>query len=329
LDTITDFFQTMQIVGVVQARLEATAPWGLKQGEDAEDGDHSAATAPSQFAHFGMLTRGNCWLSVEGIPEPILLAGGDCFLLAPGSSYTLRDNPRTHARSFCEIAPKNGDQVMQYGGGGAPTTIILGWFRFGATSVKPLTRLLPPLILIKADQAQSLALHTTMSMLASETAASAPGSELVVNRLADMLFIHSIRAHIASHPEDCKNGLLRAIFDPQIGVALKSMHERVEHPWTVESLATASGMSRSAFAVRFKELVGETPLEYLTSWRMQKATGLLQKGGQKLFEVAKFVGYDSDAAFSKAFKRVFGVAPREYRRGETTRHEARFSGHLT
>jgi transcriptional regulator GlxA family with amidase domain len=108
--------------------------------------------------------------------------------------------------------------------------------------------------------------------------------------------------------------LLRAIFDPQISSALKSMHENVEHRWTVESLAAASGMSRSAFAVRFKELVGETPLEYLTNWRMQRATGLLQKGDKKLFDVAKSVGYDSDAAFSKAFKRVLGVPPREYRR---------------
>jgi transcriptional regulator GlxA family with amidase domain len=146
---------------------------------------------------------------------------------------------------------------------------------------------------------------------------TAPGSELVVNRLADMLFIHSIRAHIGSQSEACKNGLLLAIFDPQIGVALKSMHEKVDQPWTVESLAAACGMSRSAFAVRFKELVGETPLEYLTSWRMQKATGLLQKGDQKLFEVAKSVGYDSDAAFSKAFKRILGVAPRAYRRNAT------------
>jgi AraC-like DNA-binding protein len=310
----------MQIVGVVHARLEATAPWGLKSDTDVEEGtakdkrSAESAASPSHFAHFGMLSRGNCWLSVEGIPDPIPLAGGDCFLLAPGSAYSLRDNPGTGVRSLCEVAPKSGSQVVEFGGGGTPTTIISGWFRFGATSVKPLTRWLPPLILIKADQAQSLALHTTLNMLASETAVSAPGSELIVNRLADMLFIHSLRAYIGSRSEACKNGVLRAIFDPQIGVALKSMHEKVEHPWTVESLAAASGMSRSAFAVRFKDLVGETPLEYLTSWRMQKATGLLQKGDQKLFEVAKSVGYDSDAAFSKAFKRVFGVAPRAYRR---------------
>src|ERR1700730_18684545 len=320
VDPITDFFQTMQIVGVVHARLEATAPWGLKSDADVAGGSaddkHSAESArsPFHFAHFGMLSRGNCWLSVQGISDPIPLAGGDCFLLAPGSEYSLRDNPRTRVRSFCEVAPRNGSQVISYGGGGAPTTIISGWFRFCAPSVKPLARLLPPLILVKADQAQSLALHTTLNMLASEMAEIAPGSDLVVNRLADLLFIHSIRAYIRSRSETCKNGLLRAIFDPQIGSALKSMHQKVEHPWTVESLAAACGMSRSAFAVRFKDLGGETTLEYLTSWRMQKATGLLRKGDKKLFEVAKSVGYDSDAAFSKAFKRVFGVAPREYRR---------------
>src|SRR5229473_449825 len=111
-------------------------------------------------------------LSTSLISEPIPLAGGDCFLLAPGSAYSLRDNLRTRVRSLCEVAPRNGSHVIEYGGGGAPTTIISGWFRLGATSVKPLTRLLPPLILIKADQAQSLALHTTLNMLASETAVS-------------------------------------------------------------------------------------------------------------------------------------------------------------
>jgi len=313
----------MQVVGVVHARLEASAPWGLKRDADVAEENakdrqlDESVSSPFHFAHFGMVSRGNCWLSVEGIPDPIPLAGGDCFLLAPGSPYSLRDNPRTRVRSFCEVAPRDGSQVISYGGGGARTTIISGWFRFCAPSVKPLTRLLPPLILVKADQAQSLALHTTLNMLAAETAGSAPGSELVANRLADMLFIHSIRAHIGSQSDACKSGLLRAIFDRQIGVALKSMHEKVEHPWTVESLAAACGMSRSAFAVRFKDLVGETPLEYLTGWRMQKATGLLQRGDKKLFDVAKSVGYDSDAAFSKAFKRVFGVAPREYRRNAT------------
>ena len=133
-----------------------------------------------------------------------------------------------------------------------------------------------------------------------------------------------VRAHIASSSETCKSGRLRAIFDSRIGAALKAMHDRVENPWTVETLAAAAGMSRSAFALRFKELLGETPLEYLTNWRMYKATGLLQEDDRKLFEVAKSVGYDSDAAFSKAFKRVLGMAPKEYRRSAAQARRSRF-----
>jgi AraC-like DNA-binding protein len=318
MDPITDLFLTTQVASVVHARLEATAPWGLKTEADAVDGAAKDIThpaiAPSQLAHFAMVTRGQCWLSVEGIADAMPLAGGDCFLLPPGSSYTLRDNPGTHPRSFCEVAPRNRSQVIEYGGGGAPTTVVSGWFQFEQTSVKILKRLLPLLILVRADQAQSLALNTTLNLLASEMAEPAPGSDLVVNRLADVLFIQCIRAYFGSRSEACKRGVLHAVFDLQIGVAMKSMHEDLEKPWTVESLAAASGMSRSAFAAKFKELVGETPLEYLTNWRMHKAAVLLRKGDKKLFDVAKAVGYDSDAAFSKAFKRVFGVAPREYER---------------
>jgi AraC-like DNA-binding protein len=316
MDAVTDVFQSLKIVSVVQARLEATAPWGLKRDAASEDGhgEHSPSSGPFQFAHFGMLTRGNCWLSVEGTPDAMPLAGGDCFLLAPGSSYTLGDSPRTHAQSFCSVAPKSGSQVIQYGGGGAPTTIISGWFRFCGTSLKPLSRVLPPLILVKADQPQTLALRTTINMLAGEMAEPAPGSGLVVQRLADILFVQCLRAHIGSQSEACNKGLLRAFFDPQIGAALKSMHEKVEVPWTVETLAAASGMSRSAFALRFKEMVGETPLEYLTNWRVQKASMLLQKGDRKLIDIARSVGYDSEAAFSKAFKRVVHVSPRQFQR---------------
>jgi AraC-like DNA-binding protein len=286
----------------------------MREAEEAKEAVPALKNSPSLLAHFGMVSCGNCWLSVKGMPDPIPLTGGDCFLLAPASSYALRDNPRTRARSFCEVAPRNRSNVIHYGGGGVPTTVISGWFSFGQMSVKPLKRLLPELILVKADQAQSLALHATLQLLASEMAQPAPGSEVMVNRLADILFIQCVRAHIASSSETCKSGWLRAIFDPGIGLVLKAMHERIENPWTVETLAAAAGMSRSAFALRFKQLLGETPLEYLTNWRMYKATGLLLEDHRKLFEVANSVGYDSDAAFSKAFKRVLGMAPKEYRR---------------
>jgi len=299
---------------MLHSRLEATAPWGLmraaREKEVTDSGGHRIS--PSELAHFGMVARGNCWLSVDDRADPLPLTGGDCFLLAPGSAYTLRDNPRTQPRSFCEVAPESGSNVIHYGGGGLPTTIISGFLSFETVSVKSLTQLLPPLVLIKADQARTVALHGTVQMLASEMAENAPGAEIAATCLAEVLFVQTIRAHIETASEKCKQPWLRAIFDPKIGAALTAVHADIHRPWTVVSLAATAGMSRSAFAQRFKELLGQTPLDYVTQWRIQKSIALLQQD-KKLVELAQSVGYESDAAFSKAFKRVLGVPPGEYR----------------
>ncbi|CAN5399865.1 AraC family transcriptional regulator [soil metagenome] len=313
MDPITDIFRTMHVTTFGLHRLEATAPWGLIQDKQTEESvtPSGKKISPTDFAHFAMLSRGNCWLSVDGIADPLPLTGGDCFLLARGTSFVLRDSPRTRPRSSStEIAARATGNVAHFGGGGAPTTIVCGALSFDR-ALKPITQLLPSFILIKADQARTLALHITMQALASEMAEQAPGSEVVAARLAEILVIQVLRAHIASQPERNK-GWLRAVFDPQMGTALTAIHDSVKTPWTVESLAGAAGMSRSAFAARFKELLGQTPLEYVTEWRMQKAMQLLQQRDKKLIDVARSVGYESDAAFSKAFKRVVGANPGEY-----------------
>jgi AraC-like DNA-binding protein len=247
-------------------------------------------------------------------------------LLARGASIVLRDSPQTRPRwSFREIGGRANGNVAHCGGGGAPTTIVCGAFSFERASLKPITQLLPSFILIKTEQARTLALHNTMQALASEMAEQTPGSEVVATRLAEVLFIQILRTHIASGPERNK-GWLRAIFDPQVGTALSAVHDGVSAPWTVESLAAAAGMSRSAFAARFKGLLGQTPLEYVTEWRMQKAMQLLQERDKKLIDVARSVGYESDAAFSKAFKRVVGANPGEYiKRGFEGRGNARMA----
>jgi AraC-like DNA-binding protein len=314
LDPITDIFKTMHVTAFGLHRLEATAPWGLKQENEAEVQvtPSTKKMAPADLAHFAMLSRGNCWLSAEGIEEPIPLTGGDCFLLARGTSIVLRDSPRTRPKlTFREIGARANGNVALCGGGGAPTTIVCGSLSFDRASLKPITQLLPNFILMKADQARTLALHNTVRALASEMAEQAPGSEVVATRLAEVLVIQLLRAHIASGPARNK-GWLRAVFDPQMGAALSALHDKVNAPWTVESLAEAAGMSRSAFAARFKELLGQTPLEYVTEWRMQKAMQLLQHRDKKLIDVARSVGYVSDAAFSKAFKRVVGANTGEY-----------------
>ena len=155
LDPITDIFRTMHVTAFGLHRLEATAPWGVIQEKQTEEKvtPSDKKMSPTDLAHFAMLSRGNCWLSVEGIREPIPLTGGDCFLLARGTSIVLRDSPRTRPRwSFREIGAKANSNVAHYGGGGAPTTIVCGSLSFDRASLKPITQLLPSFILIKADQ---------------------------------------------------------------------------------------------------------------------------------------------------------------------------------
>src|ERR1700735_3354071 len=148
----------MQIPAFGQHRLEATAPWGLIQEKQTEEKvtPSGKRMPPTDLAHFAMLSRGNCWLNVEGIAEPIPLTGGDCMLLARDTSIVMRDSPRTRPRStFREIAAKANNNVAHYGGGGAATTIVCGSLSFDRASLKPVTQLLPNFILIKADQART------------------------------------------------------------------------------------------------------------------------------------------------------------------------------
>jgi transcriptional regulator GlxA family with amidase domain len=156
-------------------------------------------------------------------------------------------------------------------------------------------------------------LEASLPFVASEMASGEPGFETIVSRLADILVVQAVRAHLAQTGGGCK-GWLKALIDPQIGRALSLIHEKPEDDWTVESLASKVGMSRSAFAARFAQLVEAPPLTYLTRWRMQKASRLLETSHAGVAEVAKRIGYDAEAAFSKAFKRWIGVAPGAYRR---------------
>jgi AraC-like DNA-binding protein len=285
MDAITDFLSAVRVQGVCYGRIRISAPWA----PGFEAGTH---------AGFGFISCGQAWLSFPDEAERIQLLHGDFFLLAPGREYLLSTTP-----------------------GSAPSAMIAGRFRFDETYGRPLINFLPPLILIRGGQPHMVPLHKTLELLASEVDASRstsePGSELAARRLADLLLVQALRAHIADGESE-QIGWLHALADSHIGAALNSMHMRIDHPWTVASLAAEAGMSRSAFAQRFKELMNESPLEYLTRWRMYRGSDLLRESDRKLADVAQAVGYDSDGAFHKAFKRVLGIAPGEYRRSVGT-----------
>ncbi|MCU1339949.1 MAG: Transcriptional regulator, AraC family protein [Bryobacterales bacterium] len=300
MDAITDFLSAVRVQGACYGRIQVTAPWGLQ----SETGSH---------ARFGLISYGQAWLTLPGTADPIHLSHGDFFLLAPGGEYILSDDLHTAPRQLSELLKEKRCEPIRFGGGGAPTAIIAGRFSFDETHGRPLTDFLPLLILIRAGQPHLLALQKTLELLASEVDASTPGSQVAVHHLADLLLIQALRAHIADTQAE-RTGWLHALSDAHIGAALSSMHKRIEHPWTVATLASEAGMSRSAFAQRFKTVMSESPLEYLTRWRIYRGSDLLRESDRKLADVAQAVGYDSDGAFHKAFKRVLGIAPGEYRR---------------
>ena len=280
MDPIADLLSAVRIQGAFYGRIHVDASWVPPH----EAGLH---------ARFGLILHGHAALKLSDTVQPIPLSTGDFFLLAPGRGYALSPH-----------------------GANALSAVIAGRFGFNEAHTRPLADLFPPLILIRGAEAETPPLQKTIELLVSEVDASTQGSEAAVQHLSNLLLIQALRSHIQAAPES--TGWLHALSDSHIGAALNSMHQRIEHPWTVASLASEAGMSRSAFALRFKELLSESPLEYLTRWRMYRGSDLLRESDRKLADVAQAVGYDSDGAFHKAFKRVLGIAPGEYRRSVGT-----------
>jgi AraC-like DNA-binding protein len=314
MDVLTDVLETVRVVAACYGRLEATAPWGIRvrAGEDAK---------------FHVVLEGRARLTVDGVGEPIELSAGDIVALPHGHAHSLLDDPSVTPaldldpsvtpqplEELLVCRPRGDNSVLRVGGGGQASTIVSGRFRFEDRKNNPLLSVLPPVITLRGEMGKSVRwLEPTLKFIACEAQSGRPGSQTVIARLADVLFIQIVRGHLASLPVN-GSGWLGALADAQIGAALGHIHQNPEQDWTVQSLASKVAMSRSAFASRFMRLVGEPPLSYVTRWRMQKAANMLRDGKQTLAEVAAQVGYDSEAAFSKAFKRAVGSAPGAYRR---------------
>jgi len=305
MDPLDEVFSAMHVQSAQYARLEATAPWGLK------------TRRVDSTTRFGLMLRGSCWLTLDDpalAHEPIALVAGDCFVIPRGHAYTIRDHMKSPTVNCVDLVRANLGGVVALGGGGAASSIISGWFTFDPYGARPLLELLPPLLHIRMDQHRTQLLQGTLQLLAMETAQQRLGSGMIVSRLADIIFVQAVRAHIDTLDPDADVGWLAALADRRIGAALNLLHNDVAASWTVEALAAAAGMSRSAFALRFKDKVGQSPLEYLTRWRMFRAGHQLRASDKALVEIASSVGYESEAAFNKAFKRTTGSAPGAYRR---------------
>jgi len=317
MDPLDDVFAALRVNHAVHARIEANGPWGI-------------SFACGETARFGLVLAGQVWLKAEGVEPPRLLEAGDCYVLVQGRHYVLSDQLGRPTRSCLEVVKSKIGGVVEIGSGKDHenhgdhenrATVITGWFTFDEMSARPLMELMPALLLARLDGERVQALEAMLKLLELETANGGLGSAGVVSRLADILLMQAVRAHAcakaqANEEEDSAGGWLSALAEKRIGAALRAMHREPAQAWTVEVLAAKAGMSRSAFAARFKQKIGETPLAYLARWRMFRAACLLRQSDKSQGEIAGLIGYETEAAFSKAFKRSLGVAPGAYRRGE-------------
>lgn len=298
MDPLDDVFAAMRLQSALYSRLLPRAPWGI-------------SFVKSDAIRFGFMISGRGWLSIEGQQRPIELRQGDGFLVQPNTLFSLVDAPTSPTRWCEEVFADCGGKDLFFGGEGEAAEILCGYFTFDSAGAEPLLSLLPPVVTIPADTARSPLLEATLKLLAIETVEQDLGSRIVVSRLADVLFVQAIRAHCQR--EQTQRGWIAALADAKLGAVVQRIHQDIAHPWSLQTLATEAGMSRSSFAAHFKTVTGETPGDYLTHWRMYRTRCFLRHPQLTLTNIADRVGYDSAITLGRAFKRFTGITPGEYR----------------
>ncbi len=266
--------------------------------------------APDKIKFFAVV-KGQCWVALEGAPEPVHFRTGDVGLLAAKRSFILASDPGVAPVDAMALFSAAGGSTAQLGDGG-DFAHIGGHVLLDPVSGRLLSDVLPPWIHVPAASPQAANFRWLLDRLVEEQAAELPGAQLASAQFAQLLFIQILRAHLQT-AELMPAGWLRALADPRIAAALRLMHGDPGRPWHLDELARACAMSRTTFADRFKTVAGVAPLTYLTEWRMRLAERALREGATPVSVIAPSLGYTSESAFSNAFKRVTGTSPRAYR----------------
>ena len=302
-DVLADVLDSLRLKGRIFCRCELSAPWAI-------------GLAAGDFSHFHIIERGTCWLRLHGERDAIALEQGDLLLVTRGRGYQLSDDPGTPPIPLEDLA--GGSEwglhaVLRHGGGGNAANLLCGAFEFEGLRAQSFLRVLPEWIRVRKDERRGNEwLDSTARFLLRETQHPGMGAATIVTSLIDVLFVEAVRMWLREQPSGGA-GWLGALRDPSIGAALGLMHHAPEKQWTVPALSAAVGLSRSPFAAKFTALVGQSPMSYLKRWRLQRAAALLRHDAVALSSVAEQVGYESTAAFSRAFTRFFGVSPGRYR----------------
>lgn len=297
MDVLSSILEKVKLSGVVYFKSDFSSPWGM----DVPQGP---------FAQFHIVTRGQCVLRTKH--EVLQLFTGDIIVFPLGTSHWLADKESSKREKGQDIvhAILNGESLFE--GHNISTTLVCGHFEFDRDLDHPFVRELPEIIHITDAERKEISwLENITDLVIQEAGNENSGSKIIVTKLAEVLFIHTLRAFLLKN--SAKKGFLAAIQDERISKTLAAIHNAPEKDWKLSSLAQIAGMSRTGFSTQFKALTGETPLTYITNWRVLQAKELLKESKKSVGEIAERVGYQSEAAFNRVFKKRVAQTPLKYR----------------
>lgn len=318
MDALSETLRAVRLVGAIFINARFTAPW-CYQSPSAESAAPLLEPGAERIVIFHLITEGECHVELPGRP-PLRVVAGDVVVFPQGDAHRMSSTPgvppATKARLDVVLARR--PRHLAYGGGGVVTRLVCGYLACDARLARLLLAGLPPVVLVNVrGSATGAWLEASVRYALAETRSPRPGGGGLLAKLAEALFVEVLRLSVAERVPG-RTGWVAGMGDRIVGAALAALHRSPSRNWTLDELARASGSSRSALAERFQQLVGVSPIQYLTQWRMLLAANLLRGSDAPLARIAEDVGYGTDTAFSRAFRREFGAPPAAWRRRQAT-----------
>ncbi|MPV55702.1 AraC family transcriptional regulator [Burkholderia sp. HI2761] len=299
MDPLSEVLSLLRLRSYVSGGFDANGDWAVQFG--AHDG-----------IKFHAVLRGECWVLVEGLPSPVKVSAGECFLLAGGKPFRLASDLAVEPVDVHTLLPQVPDgRIVTHNGGGRFLSIG-GYFTLAEGQADLLLGMLPPLIHVR-EETNRATLRWCVERMRQELSDAQPGDFIVAQQLATLVLVEALRLHLSNERHE-NVGWLFALSDKRMRAAIDAMHASPGRRWTLQTMAEQAAMSRTTFALRFKETVGLSPMEYLTRWRMMLAADRLTHSRDSVSEIGLALGYESEKSFSTAFKRVMNRSPRQYGR---------------
>jgi len=317
MDALSQTLRVVRLVGAIFLHGRFTAPWCYQSPAADEAAPYLEPTA-ERVVIFHLITEGECWVELGDAP-PLLLTAGDAVVFPYGDAHRMGSQPglppATGARLHEVLARR--PRLLAYGGGGATTKLVCGYLACDARLARMLLAGLPAVVRVSVRGSNAgVWLEASLRYALAEARSPRPGGQGVLAKLAEVLFIEVLRIYMNEQAEG-RTGWLSGVNDRIVGAVLRALHAEPARPWTLEELARIAGTSRSVLAERFPLLVGQAPMQYLAQWRMLLASNLLARSNAPLASIAEEVGYLTDTAFSRAFRREFGMPPATWRRRQS------------